>query len=130
MRVTQGTLIEIARHGIAELRFSRRREKFGWSPYRRALISNDMTLLNSAPGQLALHFKPPMHPPPYPWITKNLVCCWDILWQDWRMIPVETCDVITVFPTAKPEDVTNWWIYFGEFLAKMSASDKMAFMNR
>lgn len=130
MRASQGTLLELARQSVIELRFIRRRDKFGWSPYRRALISNDMQLLNSAPGQLALHFRPPTHPPPYPWITKNLVCCWDIFWQNFRMIPVETVDIVTVFPTKSPEEVLKWWTYFNQFLQNMSPQDKIAFCNK
>ena len=130
MRVSQGTLLELARGSVVELRFNRRRDKPGWSPYRRALVCNNMQLLNSAPGQLALHFKPPQGPPPYPWIQYNLVCCWCIFWQDWRMIPVENTDVITILPIQTPEDIAKWWTYFNTFLQNMSPQDKMAFMNR
>ena len=130
MRVTQGTLLELARQSVVELRFARRREKFGWSPYRRALISNNMQMLNSAPGQLALHFKPPTQPPAYPWIQKNLVCAFDLCWQDWRMCPCETTDVITVLPVRTPEEVNQWWGYFNTFLQNMSPQDKIAFMNK
>jgi len=84
-------------------------------------------MLNSAPGQIALHFKPPVMPPPYPWIQKNLVCSWDIFWQDWRMIPCESVDVITIMPTRPPDE---FWAYFNLFLENMSPQDKIVFMNR
>lgn len=130
MRVNQGTLLQLCATSVVELRFVRRRAKLGWSPYRRALVSNNRQLLNSAPGQMTLHFMPPTHPPPYPWIQKNLVCCWDIFWQDWRMIPAESTDVITVFPVQQQEDIDKWWAYFALFIHNMSPQDKIAFMNR
>ena len=127
MRISQGTLLELLRNSAVELRFARRRDKFGWSSYRRMLCCNDFELLNSAPGQIALHFKPPSLPPPYPWITKNLVCAWDIFFQDWRMISVESCDMVTAIPTKPPEP---FWLYFNEYLSKMSMFEKVGFMNR
>ncbi len=127
MRMSQGSLLEALRQSVVELKFVRRRTKFGWSPTRRMFCSNDFTMLNSAPGQIALHFKPPVMPPPYPWIQKNLVCAWDIFWQDWRMIPCESVDVITIMPTRPPDE---FWAYFNLFLENMSPQDKIVFMNR
>jgi len=129
MRLSQGSLLTTLAQGVVELRSARRRTKMGWSPYRRMLCSNDMSLLQSAPGQIALHFKPPHGPPPYPWIQKNLVCAWDIFQQDWRMIPCESVDIITVFPTQTEEDKLKWWAYFNVFLENMSGQDKIAIMN-
>lgn len=129
MRMSQQGLLTLAQNSIIELRFVRRRSKFGWSPYRRMLGTNNSTILHSAPGQFALHFKPPTHPPPYPWIEKNLVCMWDIFWQDWRMVPAESVDVVTVFPVQSEEDINKWWSYFGLFLENMSSQDKVAFLN-
>lgn len=129
MVLNQQSLLTACQNAVVELRFGRRRIKNGWSPYRRALVTNNITMLNSAPGQMALHFKPPTQPPKYPWIEKNLVCVWDIMWQDWRMIPVESCDVITMIPVQTPEEIEKWWSYFNLFLENMGPQDKVAFMN-
>ena len=129
MRISQGSLLSILSQSVVELRFGRRRIKQGWSPYRRMLCSNDFSLLNSAPGTIALHFKAPILPPPYPWIKKNLVCAWSLFPQDWRMIPVESTDVITVFPTHSDEDKVLWWGYFNTYLENMAPQDKVSFMN-
>lgn len=130
MRVSQGSLMSLTRSAVVELRFVRRRDKPGWSPYRRGLVTNNSQLLNSAPGQMTLHFKPPTYPPPYNWFDKNLVCTWDIFWQDWRMVPAESTDVVTVFPVQTEEDINKWWAYFSMYIHTMSQSDKIAFMNR
>lgn len=129
VRTSQQNLLTLMETSIVELRFARRRTKFGWSPYRRSLTSNNRTLLGSAPGQLALRFRAPSQPPAYNWMQKNLVCGWDIMWQDYRMIPVESTDVVTVFPAQNQEDIDKWWAYFNMFLEKMSPQQKITFMN-
>lgn len=130
MRVSRGSLQTLVQQSVVELRFVRRRAKTGWSPYRRALVCNSPILLNSAPGQAALHFRPPTNPPAYPASVKNLVCCWDIFWQDWRMVPAESVDVVTVFPVNNQENIDKWWAYFNLFLQNLTPQEKIAFMNR
>lgn len=126
MRVSQGQLLALLQNNVLELRFYRRNVKLGWNLTRRMLVTNDYQILNSAPGKLALHFKPPTHAPAYNWRVKNLACAWDLFWQDYRMIPVETCDVITIIPTKPPE---KFWNYFNLYLQAMSPQDKVEFMN-
>lgn len=127
MRVSQAQLLSVLQNNVVELRFSRRREKVGWARTRRMLVTNDYQLLNSAPGQLALQFKPPTHAPAYNYIAKNLVCGWDLFWQEYRMIPVESCEIVTVIPTKPPDE---FWKYFNVYLQAMSPNDKVEFMNR
>ena len=47
--------------------------------------------------------------------------------QDYRLIPVESVDVVSVIKTTPPEE---FWIYFNQVLAKMSPSDKDSFMKK
>lgn len=126
MRVSQGQLLGLLENNVLELRFSRRHIKPGWNIARRMLVTNDRQILNSAPGRIALHFKPPRQAPAYNWRTRNLACGWDLLWQEYRMIPVESCDVVTIMPT-KPEE--QFWNYFNIYLQSMSPTEKVAFMN-
>ena len=127
MKLSQGGLLTLLQSNVIELRFQRRRPKLGWNTYRRMLCTNDFQILNSVPGKIALHFKPPTHPPPYPWRVKNLVCSWDLFWAEWRMISCETADVITVISTKPPE---QFWGYFNIYLQNMNAQQKIEFMNR
>jgi hypothetical protein len=126
MRVSQGQLLALLETNVLELRFYRRNQKLGWNLSRRMLVTNDKQILNSAPGMLALHFQPPTHAPAYNWRTKNLACGWDLFWQQYRMIPVESCDVVTIIPTRPPD---KFWGYFNLYLQAMSPQDKISFMN-
>ena len=127
MRVSQAQLLALLEGNVLELRFFRRNPKMGWNDARRMLVTNDRLLLNSAPGQLALHFKPPTHAPAYNWRMKNLACGYDIMWQEYRMIPVECCDIVTILPTRPPE---KFWNYFNVYLEAMTPQQKIEFMNK
>lgn len=127
MKLAQGGLFALLQNNVVELRFKRRRPKANWNIYRRMLCTNDFQLLNSVPGKIALHFKPPTHPPPYPWRVKNLVCTWDLFWQEWRMVSLEFCDIITAIPSKPPQ---QFWGYFNIYLQSLSPSEKIAFMNK
>jgi hypothetical protein len=90
------------------------------------LCTNCFEILNSIPGKYVLHFKKPTHPPAYEWLPKNLVCAFDLMYQEYRMIPVEWSNVITVIPCL-PTD--RFWNYFNIYLQGMSAKEKVHFMN-
>lgn len=126
MHLTQLSLLQLLQHNVVELKFNRRRVKEAFPQSRRMLCTNDTKILNSAPGQLALHFKSPTHPPKYNWIQYNLVCTWDLFWADWRMVSCESCDVVRVFPTA-PE--IEFWNYFNLYLQTLSPQQKLDFMK-
>jgi hypothetical protein len=126
MRVSQGQLIQLLQNNVLEVRFYRRRNKPGWNAERRMLVTTDYELLNSAPGKIALHFRAPTHAPSYNWRGKNLVCGWDLMWQDYRMIPVESCNIVTIIPTKPPE---KFWNMFNIYLQSMSPEAKQYFMN-
>jgi len=126
MRVSQGQLLALLENNVLEIRFYRRNTKQGHNAARRMLITNDRQLLNSAPGRLALLFKPPTHAPAYNWRTKNLACGWDLLWQAYRMVPVESCNVVTIMPSKPPE---KFWEFFSAYLQGMSPTEKAYFMD-
>ena len=129
MRVGASGLAGLLAQNVVEIKFRRRRFKPAWPGVRRMLCTNDLRLLNSMPGHLALNFERPTHPPPYAATPKNLVCAWDIMWQSYRMISCDDVNVITVIPTATPEDTKKFWDYFANYLSQMTASQKEAFMK-
>lgn len=133
-RLSRDGLKTLLQTHVVELSFVRRHEKFGvrgQNPHvRRMLCTLDGNLLQSLPGRFTLNYQIPINPPAYNPIEKNVVFCWDILWQDWRAIPVEYVIVITAIPVHTQKDQEKFWTLFEGFFAKMSAADKLRFMAK
>ena len=127
MRLGRTALWMLLATNAAELRFRRRNDKPGFNVYRRMLCTTDKRLLLSAPGKRILNYVPPNGTLRYDPAAKNLVVCWDIFMQNWRMVNCDDVDVIAVIKTSP--DPTDFWKYFYERLADMSASQKAGFMN-
>lgn len=127
MHLSQNGLLAMLQKNVVEIKFARRHLKLGWDTNRRMLCTNCFEILNSVPGKYVLHFKRPTQPPAYDWRSRNLVCTWDLLWQDWRMISVEWSNIITVIP-CYPLD--RFWNYFNIYVQGMSPGEKIDFMNK
>lgn len=127
MRLGRTALQILLNTNAAELRFRRRIEKPGFKDYRRMLCTGDRKLLLSTPGKRVLNYAPPNGQLKYDPAAKNLVVTWDIFMQNWRMINCNDVDVIAVIKTSP--DPAEFWKYFYERLAHMSAAQKARFMN-
>jgi len=127
MRVSQDALTALLNKNAVELRFLRRRPIAGHPPARRMLATNDTVLLNSAAGRTALNFRPASGRLKYDPHQKGLVMTWDIFMQDYRQVPSESVDVVSIIPTTPPEE---FWKYFAGTLSKMSATEKKGFMDK
>lgn len=99
----------------------------GDRPTRRMLATNDTVLLNSAAGRVALNFRPAPGRLKFNPQQKGLVLTWDVFMQDYRLVPADSVEVVSVIPTTPPE---QFWQYFSEVLSKMSVSDKKVFMDK
>ena len=126
MKLSQGGLIELLNSNAVELKFNRRRPLPG-SVSRRMLATNDTNLLMSPQGKIALNWHSAPGSLKFNPSEKGLVMTWDIFMQNYRLIPVESVDVVSVIKTTPPEE---FWIYFNQVLAKMSPSDKDSFMKK
>ena len=116
---------------VVEVVFVRRHDKAGRPKTRRMLCSNSRLLLDNIEAKIALGFRPPKGVGlPYDPNAKNLVVAWDIFMQDYRQIPVESARVLSSMPIQNEEDLVNFWKYFNEQLSRMSASDKMQYMDK
>lgn len=124
MKLSLGGLSSLLKSNAAELRFRRRTR--GPTPFRRMLATNDLNLLMSMPGKIALNYRRPTGMPIYNPTQYNLLCVWDIFMQDFRMVPVDATDVVSVLPTTPPE---QFWEYFNMQLSKMNAFEKLSFMH-
>jgi len=129
MKVTIPTLKRLLAGNVIELRFLRRRPKLGWNNTRHMLCTNNWQLLNSIPGKTALRFKPPHQQPKYNPDQYGLICAWDIMFCEYRMLSPETHEIVAVMPIKTPEEIDRFWLYFAEMLQKMSPSEKVGFMN-
>ena len=87
----------------------------------------DPAILDSQLGIEILNFKRPFTSASYNAASKNLLTVWDIIMQDWRNIPVESVDVVATVPTKPPE---KFWEYFNKVIAKMTARQKLNFINK
>ena len=127
MRLSQGALATLLSKNVLEIKFVRRRPVAGEPLTRRILATNDTILLNSSAGRTALNFKPATGHLKFNPQQKGLVLTWDIFMQDYRLIPAETADVVSVIPSTPPE---QFWKYFSDVLSKMSTTEKERFMDK
>ena len=130
MKIGRTALFMLLKENVVELKFHRRHKKPGWNDNRRMLCTTNTKILNSAPGRIALHFKPPHGPPPFNAANYNLVTAWDLFWQEYRNISCEACDVITVMPIKTTEEQDEFWQYFNHYLESMGGGQKTNFMNK
>lgn len=127
MRVSQTALVALLNKNAVELRFLRRRPMAGDRPTRRMFATNDTVLLNSNEGRVALNFRPAPGRLKFNPQQKGLILTWDIFMQDYRLVPSESVEVVSVIPTTPPD---QFWKYFSEVLSKMSTTDKQQFMDK
>ena len=124
MKASLPTLKSLLLNNVAEIKFLRRRPKAGAAATRRMLCTNSLSLLNSTEGRLALNYRRAIHMPKFDPNAKNIIITWDIFMQNYRCINMAACDLIQVIPANK-----EFWAFFNEKLAGMSAAQKMQFMN-
>ena len=124
--VSYSSLYSTLLTNVVELKFSRRRPKTDKPSHRRMLCTLDTGLLSSEQGISVLNYKPGQSAPLYNAAAKGLIPVWDILFQDWRMVNTESCNIISVIPTS-PADA--FWDYFNVSVLPLSPSDKLNFIN-
>jgi hypothetical protein len=95
------------------------------------LCTNNKLLLNSIAGKIALGFRPPkgvgLKYNPH---SMNLVVTWDVMWQDYRQIPLESATVVSAIPLRNEDDIQKFWEFFDAKLQHMSSLEKSSFMRR
>jgi hypothetical protein len=127
MNLSLGGLNQLCNSNLVELKFTRRLKFQNMPPTRRMLATLDYELLNSVMGKEILNFKPPLKTASYNTASKNLLTVWDLLFQDWRNIPIESTVVVTAIPT-KPQE--KFWEYFDKVIKKMTPQQKASFMSK
>lgn len=130
MKLSYDGLFKVLSSSVVELLFTRRIPKWGWPAGRRMLCTLDLKLLLSLPGRITLNYKVPTHPPPYVAKEHNLIVVFDIFWQDWRAIPVDSVLVVSMVKTTNKKEQEKFWEYFRARFQEMSAADKINFMRK
>jgi len=123
MKTTLDNLRNLLRENVCEIVFVRRRPRPNRMPVRKMLCTLDTNILNSTNGRLSLNFRPSTGVMPYNTDSKNLLPVWDIFMQDWRMVNMDDCNLITII---KEED---FWKYFNDTLLPMTPQQKMQYMD-
>lgn len=126
MATSVSALRLICENNVVEIKFDRR-NKMRIPPTRRMLCTLDFTVLDTEQGRKLLGFKKPKNFPVYNAQQKNLLVVWDLIMQDWRSIPVESCIIVAYLKT-KP--IVRFWNYYNRILSKMPAAQKKQFMEK
>ena len=133
-RLSREGLKALLQTHVVELAFARRNHKLGFkgqNPYMRRMLGTlDALLLQSLPGRLTLNYQIPVHPPAYNPVEHNVIFTYDLMWQEFRAVPVESTFIIAAHPTHTQKDQEKFWRFFEAFLAKMSPQDKLRFMSK
>jgi hypothetical protein len=111
-------------NNVVDVRFKRRIPLFGRPGTRRMLCTKSASLLNSVNGRISLNYRPPKNVPAFNAAEKNLIIVWDIFMQDYRIISADSFTILKVIPATD-----EFWKYFNESLRKMSANDKLSYME-
>ena len=110
------------------VRFDPRGGSRGW---RRMLCTNNMEFLHSTVGTVTLKYN-------YsfgvglkynPW-EHGLVVAWDILYQNWRQIPIESARVEHAVSLNPDDGYEEFLKYYYRMLDNMDSWDKMRFMGK
>jgi hypothetical protein len=127
IRVTLQGLKSLCETHLVELKFIRRIRTADKFPTRRMLCTRDMRILESELGRIAFNYTTPTGSLPYDATSKNLLTVFDIIYQDWRSIPVESVAVLVAVPT-NPQK--QFWQYFDTRLRNMTKTQKRDFINK
>lgn len=125
--ISHNHLVALLNDNVVELEFRKRTTGL----HRRMLCTNSKALLNSISGKIALKYEPPKGVGlKYSPSKLNLVVTWDLFWQDFRQIPLESVNIISAIPLKTDEEITRFWDYFNRKLQDLSPAEKLMYMRK
>jgi hypothetical protein len=124
-KLTLNGLKSLCETHLVELKFIRRNKTSSNIPTRRMICTRDMRILNSEIGKMTFNFTVPSKAAAYNTTSKNLLTVFDIIFQDWRNIPVENTMVVMAVPTNPQKP---FWEYFDKVLRNMTKKEKQNFI--
>src|SRR6478609_5720439 len=101
MQYNYNQLLELLKTNVLYVSFERRNKKQGKSMIRRMICTNSVNILKSVDGQMVLNYREPFNFPVLNPMAYNLIVTWDVLMQDFRMIPTDSINVEQSIPEAE-----------------------------
>lgn len=122
-------LKNLLQHNVCEIIFVRRRPERAPVPpraeIRRMLCTNSFRLLTSYNAKLSFtNFSFPRTARRIDEAKHNIVVAWDIMWQDYRNVSMDTCYLRQTIP-----DDDTFWKYYNDKLLRMSGQAKLHWMD-
>lgn len=114
-------LNNLLKQNVLIIIFNRRTPPVG--ALRQMLCTKSDKVLSSLQGRINLNFRNPKHGKPAFDESKANVCVvWDILKQDYRLVP---CESVSIIREISPD---KWWEFYNNNIRPMSQTDKLEFM--
>lgn len=124
MAVSVQNLNNLLLRNVLDIRFLRREPVPNKPTTRRILCTKSYDLLNSTNGRIVLNYKPPKNNKQFNESQTNACVVWDILMQDYRIVPADTATILEEIPANK-----NFWTYFNDKIYTLSTEQKIRFME-
>lgn len=124
MAVSVQTLNNLLLRNVLDIRFIRRDPVPNKPATRRILCTKSYDLLNSTNGRIVLNYRPPKNNKQFNESQTNACVVWDILMQDYRIVPADTATILEEIPANE-----NFWTYFNDKIYTLSTEQKIRFME-
>ena len=124
MAVSVQTLNNLLLRNVLDIRFLRREPVPNKPLTRRILCTKSYDLLNSTNGRVVLNYRPPKNNKQFNESQTNACVVWDILMQDYRIVPADTATILEEIPANE-----NFWTYFNDKIYTLSTEQKIRFME-
>lgn len=117
-------LYNLLLNNVLVLSFIKKTEpRKGW--IRNMICTKSNKILSSLQGRINLNFRNPKYGGPvFNEVEHNVVVVWDILMQDYRVVPCESVNILSIIQ----EDF--FWNFYNNKLIFMSSIEKNKFMNK
>lgn len=124
MAVSVQTLENLLLKNVLDIRFLRRIPVQNKPATRRILCTKSYDLLNSTNGRIVLNYRPPKNAKQFNESQANACVVWDIMMQDYRIVPVESAVILEEIPADE-----SFWPYFNNKIYTLSTEQKVLFME-
>lgn len=122
--MTVQALNNLLLRNVLDIRFIRRDPVPNKPATRRILCTKSYDLLNSTNGRIVLNYRAPKNNKQFNESQTNACVVWDILMQDYRIVPADTATILEEIPANE-----EFWTYFNNKIYTLSTEQKIQFME-